>query len=100
MTSEHESPLTGIVIDEQIEITLDEISLYCAVRREEIITLVDEGVIEARGRQVEEWRFHGPALRRAAKALRLQRELAIGPEAIALILDLMDEIERLRARLR
>ncbi len=100
MSNEHGYTLSGTVIDERTEVTLDEISLFCAVRREEIVTLVEEGVIEARGERIEQWRFQGPALRRAAKALRLQRELEVGPEALGLILDLMDEIDRLRARLR
>jgi chaperone modulatory protein CbpM len=91
--------LSGIIIDEQVELSLDEVSTFCAVRREEIVILVEEGVLEPVGTQADEWRFGGDSLRRAAKALRLQRDLEISPGAVAVILDLMDENDRLRTQL-
>jgi len=92
--------LSGAVIDEHTEVTLDEVSFFCSARREEIITLVEEGVLEPKGAHAGEWRFGGHSLRRAAKALRLQQDLEINLGAVALVLDLLEEIDTLRAQLR
>jgi chaperone modulatory protein CbpM len=89
-----------LVIDETTEITLDDLVSYCHVRREKVVELVAEGIIEPVGRAEPQWRFGGPALRRARKAVRLERDLEINLNAVALILDLLDEIETLKARTR
>lgn len=45
------------------------------------------------------WRFSGKSLRRARSAHRLQRDLGLNLAGIALVLDLMDELEVLLAQL-
>ncbi len=100
MAKERENPvLAGTLVDETSEVTLEELSIFCSVRRERIVALVEEGVLEPRGRIVEEWRFAAASRSRAAKALRLQRDLEIHDSALALVLDLLDRIEALQARL-
>jgi chaperone modulatory protein CbpM len=100
MTKDQEGyVLAGSLIDEQTEVTLDEVTLFCSVRREQIVALVEEGVLEPKGGESGEWRFAGHSLRRAAKAIRLQRDLEINLSAVALVLDLLDQIESLRAQL-
>ena len=44
------------------------------------------------------WRFSGSALRRAATAQRLTRDLGLNAAGVALALDLLEEIETLRIR--
>jgi chaperone modulatory protein CbpM len=101
MTKEQEGyALAGTVIDEQVEVTLEEISLYCSVRREQIVALVEEGVVEPKSGARTEWRFAGHSLNRAAKAIRLQRELDLDLSAVALVLDLLEQIDALRFRLQ
>jgi chaperone modulatory protein CbpM len=100
MTKERdESVLAGIVIDERSEVTLDQLSFFCAVRREQIVELVDEGVLEPLGGTASQLRFAGNSLRRAAKAIRLQQDLELDLTALALVLDLLERIESLRAQL-
>ncbi len=100
MTKDREDiPLAGIVIDERTEVSLDELSFFCSVRREQIVALVEEGVLEPVGRAAAELRFAGSSLRRAAKAIRLQQDLEIDLAAVGLVLDLLEQIEALRARL-
>ena len=101
MTNDREGyVLTGTVIDERTEVTLDDISLFCSVRREQIVALVEEGVLEPKSDDSKEWRFAGHSLRRAAKALRLQQDLEIDLAAVALVLDLLEQIDTLRAQLQ
>ena len=99
MAKRESGPLTGAVIDHRVEVTLEEVSTFCAAGQEMISALVVEGVIAPRPGAGGEWRFDGVAMHRAAKAVRLQRDLEVNPQAVALILDLLDEVEALRARL-
>lgn len=91
---------TGIILEEQAELTLAEISRACAVHAECIIELVEEGVIEPAGRDPHHWRFSGAQMRRAGAALRLQHDLGINLAGVALALQLLDEVEELRAQIR
>ncbi|MDP9137987.1 MAG: chaperone modulator CbpM [Pseudomonadota bacterium] len=88
--------VTGILVDEVTEMTIDDVARFCSVRREKIVELVSEGIVPAGGRGPEEWRFSGSTLARAGKAIRLEIDLEINLAAVALILDLLDEIEDLR----
>ena len=100
MTDNGNHIVSGVVIDEVDEITIDEITQFCSVRREKIVEFVMEGIIEPEGREPEEWRFRGPAVARVKKAIRLESDLDINVGAVAIILDLLDEIDELRAALR
>ena len=99
-----EQVLAGTIVDETTEISIEQLSIFCSVRRERIVSLVEEGVLEPlerrRSRRADEWRFAGDSLKRAARAIRLQRELDIDISALGLVLDLLEEIEALRRRLR
>ncbi len=92
--------LSGIILEELTELTLVEVSRACAVRVDCIVELVEEGVITPIGREPHRWRFSGSHMRRATVALRLQRDLGVNLAGAALALQLMDEVEALRARLR
>jgi chaperone modulatory protein CbpM len=88
------------ILEEQTQLTLADLCRACAVHAEKIIELVDVGVLEPLGREPSRWRFGGASLHRARMALRLQRDLDIDLAGAALALELLDEIESLRARLR
>ena len=94
-----EKTLSGILLDEHVELSLNDLCHACSRREEWVIELVEEGVLEPIGSDYKEWRFPAANLQRARTAMRLQRDLSINLAGIALALDLMDEIETLRARL-
>jgi chaperone modulatory protein CbpM len=91
-----------LILDEDCLFTLDEISDACSVRTEYIIELVDEGIVEPmqQQRELKQWCFTGKSLIRARKARRLQQDLGIDLAGAAVVLDMMEEIEKLRERLR
>ena len=91
--------LTGILLDEQAELSLQELCHACSSSTEWVIELVDEGVLEPIGHEQAHWRFAGPSLPKARTALRLQHDLDINLAGVALALDLMEEIDTLRERL-
>lgn len=100
MSENHEILISGQILEEEIELTLEELSRACGVHAGRIMELVEEGLIEPVQSEPREWRFTGLALSRAVAALRLESDLGINLAGAALALELLDEIERLRARLR
>ncbi len=91
--------LKGVVLEEETEFTLGDLSRACSVHAEWIIALVDEGILEPKGRDIAEWRFSGETLKRVLAVQRLQQDLGINLPGTALALELLQEIDSLRARL-
>jgi len=91
--------LSGLIIEDETRLTLRQLCDACAVRADYIIDLVEEGFIEPSGVERSHWCFSGVSIRRVQKAKRLQRDLGVNLAGVALALDLMEEIEQLRARL-
>lgn len=89
--------LSGIVLDEETVLSLGDLCNACSRHAEWVVELVDEGILQPVGRNQDQWRFPGTSLQRAHTAMRLQRDLEINLAGVALALDLMDEIESLRA---
>lgn len=92
--------ISGVVLDEQSHMTLDELCRSCRVDQNVIIALVEEGIIDPISRHELPWNFSGTVLPRVARALRLQRDLDLNPAGTAFALDLLNEIEDLRNRLK
>lgn len=98
---ENNTPQFAIcIVEEQSRLTLDDLCRACAIDAQQIIELVEVGVLEPQGHEPARWIFVGDSLRRARKALRLQHDLEIDLAGAALALELLDEIASLRARLR
>jgi chaperone modulatory protein CbpM len=91
--------LAGFILEEQEELTLDDLCRACAAQSELIVDLVHEGLLAPLGAAPEVWRFTGVHLHRATVAVRLQRDLGVNPAGAALALELMDELDSLRAQL-
>jgi len=92
--------LTGLLLDDEVSLSLGDLCRVCTVHAEWVIELVDEGILEPSGPDSAHWRFTGPSLLRALRVRRLQQDLGINLAGAALVLDLLDEVESLRARLR
>jgi chaperone modulatory protein CbpM len=100
MTRRDLQALAGEVLDESLELSLDELCGLCHVEEELVMEMVTEGVIDPAGEARNAWRFTGIEVRRVQVAMRLTRELDVNLPGAALALDLLDEIEMLRRRLR
>ena len=95
-----EDLLSGDIFEEHAVLSVDELCRLCAVERTYIVELVEEGVLNVLQFHDLEWRFHGAALRRARTAMRLQRDLELNLPGVALALELMEELDRLRNELQ
>jgi chaperone modulatory protein CbpM len=62
--------------------------------------MVTEGVLRPQGQIPQKWRFDGLEIRRARRAVRLRHDLGLNLAGTALALDLLDELEALRERVR
>ncbi len=91
--------LSGYIVENEPRLTLRQLCDACAVRAEYIIELVDEGFIEPSGIERSHWCFSGVSIKRVQRARRLQQDLGINLAGVALAVELIDEIEHLRARL-
>ena len=89
----------GSVLDDDTEMTLIELCQACSVHEDDVRVWVSEGVLHPSAEPGQPMRFRGAALRRARVAVRLTRDLEINTAGVALALDLLDEINELRARL-
>lgn len=91
--------LRGPVVEETLQLTLLELCQASGAPQEQISLWVIEGVLQPAGQVPHEWRFGGASLRRTRLAYRLSRDLEINPSGVALALDLLEEIQALRAQL-
>jgi chaperone modulatory protein CbpM len=95
------APLTGVVLEEETELTLVDLCRACAAQTDVMLALVHEGVLVPHsptplGEVHTLWRFSGVVLHRAKVAVRLQNDLGVNLAGVALALALMDELAVLR----
>ena len=91
--------IKGILLDEETELSLNDLCKACSCSAEWIIELVNEGVLEPVNYQQTRWSFTGDSLQIAQTAMRLQRDLGVNLAGIALTLELMQQIDKLESRL-
>ncbi|PVZ82801.1 chaperone modulator CbpM [Serratia sp. S1B] len=80
----------------QITLTITEFCLHTGVTESELQEVVGLGVIHPYDQNSDNWLFDDGALVVFNRAQRLQRELDLDWPGIAVALELLDEINRLR----
>ena len=100
MSEQERISIRGTIVEADTAFSLGELCRACAVSAEDVIRLVEEGVIEPRGREPRAWRFEAVCVRRVSRAQRLRRDLGLNLAGAALAVDLLEELDRLRTRLR
>ena len=90
----------GGSIMEDAALTVEQFCTVIAVEQEWIIRHVEEGFFSVSGASITEWRFSSADLRRAERMRMLERNFDAAPELAALVADLQEEMDELRARLR
>jgi chaperone modulatory protein CbpM len=93
-------PLDGVSLEE-VALSLDELARACSVEPDWVVRHVRAGVLgEGNGVEITAVRFRSGDLLRARGLLSLEQAFDANEQIAALVLDLGDEIHRLRARLR
>ncbi len=100
MTSKDYEIHVGVMIDADSGLTLSQLCRLCAVHADYVVELVEEGVVQPAGDEITQWNFPGISIQRIRKARRLQTDLGINLAGVAVILELLDEVDYLRDRLK
>lgn len=95
---------------EDAALTVEELATACSVHTRWVVEHVESGLLGAASTTTTTvtttatvstaLRFHSAELRRARRLLALERNFDANPELAALAADLMEEVDRLRRRLK
>ena len=100
MTDPKSDVLSGILLEEDSEVTLTQLCEACAVQAQAIEAMMEEGIVAPTGGGLRNWRFTRSSVVRVRTVLRMQRDLEVNLAGAALALDLLERIEALQARLQ
>jgi chaperone modulatory protein CbpM len=90
--------INAVCLGEDAWLDLAELARVCGVTSEFIETLIADDLLAPA--RLQPPGFGGAEIARVRRILRLQRDFEASLPSVALLLDLLDENERLRARLR
>jgi chaperone modulatory protein CbpM len=92
--------IDGGGVEERFVLTLVELCRASGSDESQLLSLVDEGVLEPAGEGPGDWVFDAPSLRTARIALRLCKDLELSVAGAAVVLELLAQIDSLQTRLR
>jgi chaperone modulatory protein CbpM len=92
--------LSGVLLDEAA-LSLEELARACQVEPDWVVRQVQAGVLggDLEVVQVTSWRFRSGDLARARRLLSIERAFDANEQLAALVIDMGEEIRRLRGRL-
>lgn len=92
--------VTGDLLDD-VTLGLDELARACAIEPEWIVERVEAGVLcTHQAGEPECWAFVSADLARARQLVAVERNFDANPELAALVVDLIEEVRSLKARLK
>src|SRR5689334_18676328 len=94
---ENSDSLTGVLLDDAA-LDLEEMARACGVDPDWVRRHVQAGMLAIEAADVQ-WHFRSIELSRARRLASIERDFDANEELAALVVDLADEVRRLRARL-
>lgn len=91
--------LEAQVVDADTLFSLADFAHACGQSHDWVLQLVAHSIVAAQGEHPEQWQFAGQDVQRARRAFRLQRDFEASFSAVALMLELLDEVQDLRRKL-
>jgi chaperone modulatory protein CbpM len=103
---DNQDSVTGVLLDEAA-LDLEEMARACGVEPDwvrrhvqaGVLVLEDAGGADALQADIVAWRFRSNDLNRARRLASIERDFDANEELAALVVDLADEVRRLRVRL-
>jgi len=89
----------GVCLSDEHALELEAFAAACGTQADFVRLLVDEGML-APAAMEPAWRFGGEEIARVRRIRRLQRDFEANLQSVAVMLDLIDEIARLRSHLQ
>lgn len=93
-----EAMITGSPI-ESSGLTLEQVAAACSVEPAWVLRCLDEGLLPRAESVAGVWCFSSASLLRARRMRQIERDFDAVPELAALVADLLEEVDDLRARL-
>jgi chaperone modulatory protein CbpM len=90
----------GNLVTDAPDITIDELCEACRLSVDQVGVFVEEGIVEPEGTERSSWRFSYSSVITVNRAKRLESALGLNPAGVALALDLLEQIENLKRRLK
>ena len=85
------------IMDSNARLDLYAFAEACGQPNDWVVALVEHSILEKPNSPPEHWQFVGEELARARRAWRLQRDFDANLTAVAVMLDLLDEVSQLRS---
>ena len=96
MTSHPLIVVTGKLIDQQSTLSFEEICCATNTTSDWLIQLIEYHIIFPEGSTKTNWQFDALCLKRASLAARFYHDLEINLQGVAVLLDMLEEIETLK----
>jgi chaperone modulatory protein CbpM len=90
---------TGVILDD-VTLTVYELAHACKVEPDWIVERVQDGTLTTLDGQITSWRFTSAELVRAQRLFATQKTFDATAELAALVVDLIEELERAKRRLK
>jgi chaperone modulatory protein CbpM len=91
--------LIGSLIEDSW-MTLEQVAAACTVEPTWLVRHIEEGFLPHAECVAGVWRFSSASVQRARRMRQMEQDFDAGPELAALVADMLDEIDALRARLQ
>ena len=92
--------ISALLIDEQSQLSFLEICQSHQISEQDLLDILNQGLLSHVDKPHSQLSFAGRDLKRLRSACRLYRDLGINPEGLVVILDLLEELERLEQELK
>ena len=99
MRQTHITWIEGSIVEHDVHMTIVELAEATSTPEDMIMAWVSEGVLSPAGGSPQDWRFSGDSLKRAKTAARLMHDLELNLPGVALAINLLEELDRLRSQL-
>lgn len=84
---------------EETWLTLEQVAAACRVEPDWLVRHIEEGLFPGSRGTAGIWRFSSAQLLRARRMRQVERDFDAAPELAALVADMLEELDELRARL-
>lgn len=91
--------LTGVLITETTTFTMTEICQKYSIPQELLQEMIEQGLFNNQTAEPEQMTLNLKALQKMESAFRLHRDLGINLPGVALVLDLLEEMDKMRGEL-
>ncbi|MBA2655694.1 MAG: MerR family transcriptional regulator [Tatlockia sp.] len=97
MTKDKDEP--ALDCDQWYYLSLTEVSSSFGIPKETVLQIVEEGIVNLKKDNKDQWLFDNQSLLQIRRVLSLTQDLGVNFAGAGLALELLEEIEHLRAQL-